>query len=420
MSHEVLIAGVGIVSPAGGTAQKSWRALLDGARCVTDLPELQAGLSEPVVGARAQLPSPALPSDLRDPMCRMALIAAAEAVGGDLGAFGELTRGRRLAICVGTSKGGIQQFSRLASRMHAWLARSSRQGAPERWGIELDEILDIPPDSAARAILTELGAKDACLHATVAACSTGTLSVIRGAQLIQQGEADVALCGGSDASLHALWLGAFQQMGALAPPHPTRGAAWACQPFDANRRGFVVGEGAGMVLLASAEAARVMNHSPIARVSGWATGTDPEGLTQLGESGETLEYVVRRACARASIEPASLSCIHAHGTGTLSNDAVEARVVARLLASRTTDVPIVSAKGAIGHLLGAAGAVEIGLAALAVQQGRTFGQVTLETPDALCASLLIPKEVCAIGAGPILKTAMGFGGHVAAIVLEKA
>lgn len=198
-------------------------------------------------------------------------------------------------------------------------------------------------------------------------------------QLIQQGDADLALCGGSDASLHALWLGAFQQMGVLVLAASDARGALGGRSMRIDAVSWWARVRAWCCWLRRKRRGHCMVHQ--LRVSGWAMGTDPEVLTQLGDDGETLAYVVRKACARRRVEPEDLACVHAHGTGTLSNDAVEVRVFARLLGPPSKDVPIVSAKGAIGHLLGVAGAAEIVLATLAVQEGHTFGQVTLETPD---------------------------------------
>lgn len=364
-----------------------------------------------------------LPPDLqdRDRMCQLALAAALEAIGGDVAAFRSSLGDLRLAISIGTSKGGIQHFGRLATQLYKSAPPGSSASVLSalRNPLTTHLLRDIPPDSAARGVAEMIGLP-ACVHATVGACTTGTLAVIRGVQLIQDGEADLVICGGADASLHPLWLAAFQQMGALASPHPELGPAFACQPYDRRRRGFAVGEGAGILLLESSRSLRARRTTPLARIAGHAMCTDPAGLAQLTETGEVLAHAARQACHRAGIDPHDLACIHAHGTGTLSNDLTEARGFAALLGPRSREVPVISAKGAMGHLLGAAGAVELALAVLACRHAETFGNATLLESDPNLAGIHSPRGSQPITSGPVLKTSMGFGGHVAAIVIAPA
>jgi 3-oxoacyl-(acyl-carrier-protein) synthase len=459
MSAEVYVTGVGIISPAGLTAPASWQALLRGDRCTAICPELSAAMGLPIaVGLVHGFAAPA-GFESRDRMCQMAVAASLEAIGGDVERFRSSLGPLRLGISVGTSKGGIQQFAQFASTELgvAWgphadpmspklPARVFEKGAPPRREARggglmnsrpssissvphpvlrngvghpgpsqtRSKIFDIPPDSAARAI-AELLSAPALMHATVAACSTGTLSVIRGIQMIERDEADVVLCGAADASLHPLWLAAFAQMGTLASPHPELGPAFACQPFDCNRRGFVVGEGAGILMLESPRAIDRRGSTSIARLAGYGCATDPAGLTQLGARGEVLAYAIRLACARAGVRPADIACIHAHGTGTVSNDLAEIRGIHDVLGECAIETAVVSAKGAVGHLLGAAGAVELALACLCRRE--SFGNLTLMDPDPQLDPVLLPKERFRLDPGPILKTSLGFGGHTAAVLI---
>lgn len=272
------------------------------------------------------------------------------------------------------------------------------------------------PDAPASRLAGRLKAASGT-HASVAACSTGTMAVIRGVQFIQDGDADLVLCGGADASLHPLWLAAFEQMDVLAPPHVDFGSGWACRPFDATRGGFALGEGAAVLVLESARSLKRTRSEPLARITGYARGTDPTGPTTLDETGASLAHVIRLACSRAGCRPDGLACIYAHGTGTQTNDRTEARAIRAVLADAAERVPIVSLKGVIGHLLGAAGAVELALAVLACKQGRSPGNLTLLEPDPALGRLQLPREEFPLAGGPILKTAMGFGGHVAAVVM---
>ncbi len=249
--------------------------------------------------------------------------------------------------------------------------------------------------------------------------ATGCLAVIRGVQTILDGDADVVLAGSSDASLHPLWFAAFRRMGVLADGHPERGPAWACRPFDQNRDGFVISEGAAVLVLESAESVRRRGSVPLARLSGYAMGSDPAGLAQLRPDGAPLAEIIKIACARAGTDPAKLATIQAHGTGTPTNDLVEMNAIRRACGPKASEIPVFSLKGALGHLLGAAGSVELAASVLAVARRVIPPNATLIDPDPALGPVCLPEEAVPMPSGPLLKTAMGFGGHLAAVVLER-
>jgi 3-oxoacyl-[acyl-carrier-protein] synthase II len=146
-------------------------------------------------------------------------------------------------------------------------------------------------------------------------------------------------------------------------------------------------------------------------------GTDPAGLTQLSPDAEPLARIIGMACDEAGCRPDEIACVHAHGTATPANDLIEAKAVCQNLGSRAEQVPVISVKGALGHLLGGAGAVEIALAALTCRHGQCPGTVTLLEPDLDLGSLNLPRDAFRPARGPVLKTSLGFGGHVAAVIL---
>jgi len=276
---------------------------------------------------------------------------------------------------------------------------------------------DGPPDGAARRIARRFGATGGT-HATVGACATGTLAIIQAARWIQDGEADIVLAGSADACLTPLWLAAFERMGVLASPHPALGPAYACRPFDRTRDGFVVAEGAAILVLESERSVRRRGVKPAARITAFASGSDPTGLVNANSEGEVLAAVVAETLRRGGCDPRDLAAILAHGTGTLSNDATEILALRRALGAEISRAPIVSVKGVIGHLLGAAGSVETALTVLAVRDRRLPGNATLIEPDPAFADLTLPRKPVNLPPGPILKTSMGFGGHVAAILVD--
>ncbi len=415
MPADVVITGLGLVTPAGRTASATWEALLAGVRCVGPLQTLRAD-GRPHLGARlpakragsgpSTSPSSSLPSI--EPVCAMAVEAAREAfVQAGLPGSG-------CAVSIGTSKGGIDSLTALYDICVYNSYRGLR--TPNRGNNLYGILSNSLPDGAARQVAASLGATGP-VAAPVAACATGTLAVIAAARLIADRRATAALAGGSDASLNALWLAAFERMAVLAREHPVLGPPYSCRPFDACRCGFVPGEGAGVLALESAASARRRGVRPLARILGWASGSDPVGLTSGSADGAALAGVVLRACCQAGVDPGDLVGIVAHGTGTPANDIAEIRGLRAAIGDQLPNVAIVSIKGALGHLLGAAGAVELGVAAMMCRERTCPPNATLTRPDPGLGRLCLPTEPHPIKPGPILKTSSGFGGHVAAVIL---
>lgn len=406
MPQSVLVTGIGILSPAGCGADATWSSLLAGCRAVG---RFEPGADQPSAHRpwpAARVPGftprdPAAPGSV-DRVCRFALAAAQEALNN---AGKPSLAGPRTRVSIGTSKGGVLSFAAWAD---AWAAGDRR--IPNPWA-------DLLPDAPARYVAQQLGITGGA-HTTVAACATGSLAVIRAAQWIADGQADLVVCGSSDACLHPLWFAAFERMGVLAEEHVTRGAGYSCRPFDDARTGFALGEGAAALILESEPHARKRDAQPLATLAGWATGTDPAGLTAMDPAGESLRHVLALACDRAGVGPEDIACIHAHGTGTRENDRIEGRVIRDFLNATAPRVPVVSIKGAMGHLLGAAGSVELAVAARACQARRSPGNATLLHPDPEFAGLCLPRESTDLRPGAIVKLSLGFGGHVAAVVLE--
>ncbi len=413
---DVFITGVGIVSPAGCGADASWDALLAGARCIRPMPALNgngtsAWLAGQVEDAWAQSQSCSAPMER---VSRLAIEAADEAVrsaGLEPQRLAE-GNGYKVGVSIGTSKGSIQALTQLADFI--WNTSIGDDLALQRQGGSSWNAL--APDAPARAVAGRYRTGGA-VHCTVAACATGVLSVIQAANWIREGTCSIALAGSTDAALAPLWFGAFERMGVLAAVHPRHGSAWACRPFDRSRNGFAIGEGAAVLVLESSQSVCSREVTPLARLSGWAAGTDPVSLTRSSDDGTLLARLIRQACRIARIRPTDLAAVHAHGTGTITNDLLETRALRAVLGAQVADVPVVSIKGAVGHLLGAAGAVELAVAAKACVHRQSPGNITLLDVDPEMADLHLPTSAFSLDPGAILKTSLGFGGHQAAVVI---
>lgn len=385
------MTGVGIVSPAGGDARASFDALLAGGRFVSRRTAPWGG------SILAAIPDGyGVRPDRAGAMAHGAIQEALDAAS--------------LRVCcpvhmfIGISKPIEPPIDNTFKNQVHNVSRVCRRTA------------SVLPPVPLRTITRLLDYCTSSAHCSVAACATGAFAVIRGAQAIADGDTDVAICVASDASIHPLWMAAYERMGVLAPAHPEFGPAWACRPFDRSRSGFVVGEGAAAIVLESGASARRRGVRALAQLHGWATATDPAGITQTSPDGASLAYAIDRACRMAGGGIAKVGCVVAHGTGTPANDAAEMRAIRTIAAARTADLPVVSIKGAIGHLLGAAGAVELAVAVLAVQAGRAPGNISLIEADPELGEVCLPMRAFQ-QRGWILKTSLGFGGHVAAVLV---
>lgn len=259
-------------------------------------------------------------------------------------------------------------------------------------------------DGAARLImeLLEAGGPGLC---PVAACATGLISVLQGAAMIHAGLCDVCITGSADAALRTSILASFHRLQVLSR-HPE--AATACRPFDATRDGFVIGDGAAVLILESRRHARRRGATPLAQVLGGGWLSDPTGITQMDESGTTVAELLSRCCDSVGATPDVLSL---HGTGTETNDLVEARGIVRSLGNR---LPVCFAtKGASGHLLGAAGSVETALLTAAMTAAFQPGTKNLTQPDPRCPIPLSPRGTPLPPNTTWGKLSLGFGGHAA-------
>ena len=274
--------------------------------------------------------------------------------------------------------------------------------------------LDVTPDAAARTVAARLGLTGP-IAAPVTACASGGHALVVGAGLIRRGVADAALVGAAEASLHPLIIGSYRRMGVLAD---ARGdPATSVRPFSASRRGFAMGEGAGVLVLESLASAARRGAEPIALVRGWAGGCQTARLTDMEPDGKTLAHLLRLALERAGVPTEDVDYVNAHGTATVSNDAAEARAIRLALGDAAGAVSVSSTKGSHGHLLGAATAVELVLTVLAIRRGAVPPTANLTDPDPQVGLDCTPVTARRRPVRRALKIASGFGGQMLAVVL---
>jgi 3-oxoacyl-[acyl-carrier-protein] synthase II len=241
------------------------------------------------------------------------------------------------------------------------------------------------------------------------ACASGANAIGRAWELVRAGRADRALCGGYDALVHTLFAG-FDSLQALST---TR-----CRPFDARRDGLALGEGAAVLCLEALEPARRRGADILGEIAGYAATTDVHHLTQPHPEGAAARAALRAACAEAGIGPAQVGYLNAHGTGTPLNDAAEALAINHWAGAAAASLPVSSTKAGIGHLLGAAGAVEAVVCLMALREQWLPPQLDTEQPDPLCRFPLVtrPQEARPDHA---LSNSFGFGGANAVLVFRR-
>ncbi len=407
-SDPVVITGLGAVTPLAANLRDTWTRLLAGetsARWLTDadVPSLSACSDHrrsQWIGSPAALPR----QDGSDRVIELARSATREA-WTDSGLEVCSLDTTRLGCVFATSKGSLFAATDCLTNPdpiddtanHAW-----------------QDVL-AGPALAVQAISREYGALGPGL-CPVAACASGLAAVIRAAQLIQSGECDVVIAGSADDSLHPLVLASFQRLGVLAShENPAR----ASRPFDRDRNGFVIGAGAGSLILERRSHARSRRHTWYAELGSGHLRSDPTGMTSLDVSGELLGRLVidcQPLDSRGIGQTPDV--INLHGTATRLNDAAECRALRRVFGDRLESVTCGSLKGSLGHLLGAAGSVELALCCLMLRDQLVPPNVNLDHADPECN---LPWRCTALSrpVESLLKLSLGFGGHQAGLWVQR-
>jgi 3-oxoacyl-[acyl-carrier-protein] synthase II len=408
----VVVTGLGAITPLGVDVATTWESMLAGRSGVRQLTDDWA----------AELPA------------RIAAWAAA-----DPATLIDRVQARRLDRC--------EQFAIVAAR-EAWAHAGSPEVDPERLGIVVSSGIGgvastlsaydtlkekgwqrlspytvpmLMPNGAAGWIAIELGAR-AGVHTTVSACASGAEAIGYGMDMIRSGRADVVLAGGTEAAIIQLNIAAFAAMRALSTRNdePER----ASRPFDKGRDGFVLGEGAGMVVLESEEHAAGRGAAVHALAAGVGYSSDAHHIAQPDPEGTGLKLVLRRVLADAGIRPEQVVHVNAHATSTPAGDVVEAQAIAAALGEASPGVVVSATKSMTGHLLGGAGAVESVAAILALRDRVAPPTINLEDPDD-DAGLSIstqPQRLTPRGDGPmaVINNSFGFGGANVALAFTGA
>jgi 3-oxoacyl-[acyl-carrier-protein] synthase II len=405
----VVITGLGAVTPLGNDVSSFWAGLVAGRSGAGPITAYDASDQAVRIAAEVKGFDPATllgrkQARRTDRFAQLATVAADQAVA-DAGLVFE-DGGRRVGVIVGTGVGGITTLLANLDLM--------RERGPGRVSAMMVPMMMSNAGAVEIAIKYGLRGLSASL---ASACASGTNAIGEGAELIRRGAADVVVCGGSEAGLHPLTMAAFSNMRAISDRNdePQR----ASRPFDADRNGFVAGEGAGVVILESLEHARQRGACIRAELVGYGTSSDAFHITAPDENGTGAALSMALALQDAGLGPEEIDYINAHGTSTLLNDAAETRAVRTVFGRHAYRVPISSTKSMIGHLLGAAGAVEAIVCVKTLETGLIHPTINYETPDPDCDLDYVPNQARQMGPRMALSNSFGFGGHNATLILAR-
>lgn len=412
MKKQVVITGMGVVSPLGNTLAESWAALLQGQSGIGPITHFDASIYAAQIAGEVKNFNPestGLPAkDLKraDRFIQLGLAAAREAMRqAGLASTNDQrpTTNDRMATIVGTGVGGLMSTENAIDTI--------KTSGPRR--LSPFFIPAMLPNLLAGQISMMYGAQgpNVC---PVSACATSAHALGWGKRLIEWGEADVVICGGAEAAVCASAVGGFAAMRALSTRYNAT-PQQASQPFSADRDGFVMGEGAAILVLESAEHAQARGARPLATLAGFGQTADAYHLTS--PSGEGAQRAMKLALADAGLNAADIGYVNAHATSTPAGDEVEAAGIRSIFGDA---VPVSSTKGATGHLLGAAGALEAAFCVQALTARMLPPTLNLTNPDTACALHHITQATAASGLKACLSNSFGFGGTNASLVITAA
>lgn len=409
MKTRVVVTGMGAITPIGNDVESFWQGLKNktvGIAPITyfDTTDYKCKLAAQVKNFDPRDYMDAKAARRMEAFSQFAVAASKEALehsGLDM----EKEDPYRVGVCVGSGIGSLQAMERDVQKL--------LEKGPGRVNPLLVPLMI--SNMAAGNVAIQFGLKGKCFN-VVTACATGTHSIGEAYRSIQYGEADVMVAGGAEASITPIGIAGFTSLTALST---TEDAARASIPFDEDRSGFVMGEGAGVVVLESLEHARARGANILAELVGYGATCDAFHITSPAEDGSGAARAMENALKDAGIKAEAVDYINAHGTSTHHNDLFETKAVKLAFGEHAKKVKINSTKSMIGHLLGAAGGVEFITCVNSIRDGYVHATVGLEKPGEGCDLDYTPKEGVSMEVNVAISNSLGFGGHNATLVVKK-
>jgi 3-oxoacyl-[acyl-carrier-protein] synthase II len=410
MRKRVVITGLGVVTPVGNDVTAMWEALLAGRSGIGPITQFDASdidvkIASEVKGFDAAAWFDSRVARRNDRFTLFALEAARQAIEDAHLSFND---GQRdvTGVLIGTAIGGMKS---LLSGYDTLRVSGPRRVSPFTTPMMM-------PNAASAVVGITHGLRGPNLS-IASACATGCHAIGEATEMIRAGRAEVMVCGGSEAVIDDISVSAFRNMGALSlrNDEPER----ASRPFDAERDGFVMGEGAGVLILESLEYARARGAQVYAEVAGYGATADAYHITAPDEDGEGAARTMSAALQDAGLAPEDVDYINAHGTSTQLNDRIETIAIRRVFGAYADRVAISSTKSMTGHLLGAAGAVEAVVCVKTLKTGWVHPTINYEHPDSECDLDYVPNEARQVDVEVALSNSFGFGGHNGCVLLRR-
>jgi len=406
----VVITGIGMVTPLGLNTRETWDALVAGRSGIDTITLFDPDGFPSRIAGEVKGFDPTRYMDRKDArradrFTQFAFVAAQEAVADARLALAEEDP-TRIAVIVGTAMGGIMT---LAQEFDELTKKGPGRVSPFLMPMML-------PDMASGQLSIRLGAKGPN-YALVSACASGADAIGEAANMIRRGDADVVLAGGSEAPITPISVAGFAAAKALSTRNDD--PATASRPFSAGRDGFVIAEGCAILCLESEEHARRRNARIVAELAGYGATSDAYHVTQPEERGEGAVRAMELALADAGLAPDEVDYVNAHGTSTPLNDRMETLALKRVFGEYAYDLPVSSTKSMMGHLLGAAGAVEAAICALVIANGVIPPTINYLEPDPDCDLDYVPNVARPAAVDVAMTNSFGFGGHNSSLILRR-
>lgn len=406
----VVITGIGLITSLGNTVEETWESLCQGRSGIGPITNFDASEYPVRFAGEVKNFDPGLylkKKEIRrnDPFTHLAVAASQQALKqAHLSITEQLAP--QVGVCIGSGIGGLmtlhEQFTIL------------KEKGPERVSPFLISMMMI---NAASGMVSLLTGTQGPSWAAVSACATGGNALGEAWETIRRGAARVMLAGGAEKAVTSLSMAAFANMHALSRRNedPQR----ASRPFDADRDGFVMGEGAGMLVLEDLEFALERGASILAELVGYGTTSDAYHMTEPTPGGEGLARAILQSLQSANLHPEEVNYINAHGTSTRINDATETQAIKTCFGSYAYKLPISSSKSMLGHTFGAAGAIEAAITVLSIVHGIIPPTINLDHPDPECDLDYVPNLARQSEVRVALSNSMGFGGHNTCLTFKR-
>ncbi len=410
MRKRVVVTGLGCVSPVGNNVKDTWQALLAGKSGAAAITTFDASAHKTRFAAEVKGFDPIALFGTRDArkmdrFTQFATAAALEALADSNLTIDEANRDR-VGILIGTGIGGINTLIEQYEVM--------KQRGPDRVSPFLIPMMI--SDGAAGNIAIRVGARGPNMSLATA-CASGTNALGEAVEMIRRGAADVMIAGASEAAINAIAMAGMNVMTALSTRNddPLK----ASRPFDKDRDGFVMGEGAGILILESLEYAQSRDANILCEFSGYGTTDDAHHISAPAEDGAGAVNSMRLAVESASLNLDDIDYINAHGTSTYLNDKSETTAIKTLFGAQAYKIPVSSTKSMTGHLLGASGALEAVICSLVIRENILPPTMNYETPDPICDLDYVPNQPRNAKPRHVMSNSFGFGGHNATLILSR-